>query len=110
MVALRVCREDDARIASRGRSSRRDIPNRRVIRRLPPASRFGPRLGGQPQPMESRTSDARDVGGDEVDTVAVEVAAGAVVVLCRARVGVPRQDLGDLEEPDQLQTVQALGA
>ena len=34
-----------------------------------------------------------DVGGQEVDAVAVEVAAGAVVVLGSARVGVPGQDL-----------------
>jgi hypothetical protein len=38
-------------------------------------------------------SDACDVGGEEVDAVAVEVAACAVVVLGGAGVGVSRQDL-----------------
>jgi hypothetical protein len=38
-------------------------------------------------------SDASDVGGEEVDAVAVEVAAGAVVVLGVAGVGVPGEDL-----------------
>ena len=38
-------------------------------------------------------SDACDVGGEEVDAMSVEVAAGAVVVLGRARVGVPSEDL-----------------
>jgi hypothetical protein len=33
-----------------------------------------------------RRLDAGDVGGEEVDAVAVEVAAGAVVVLCGAGV------------------------
>jgi hypothetical protein len=37
--------------------------------------------------------DAGDIGGEEVDTVAVEVAAGAVVVLGGAGVGVPGEDL-----------------
>ena len=40
-----------------------------------------------------RRLDAGDVGGEEVDAVAVEVAAGAVVVLGRAWVGVPGEDL-----------------
>jgi hypothetical protein len=35
-----------------------------------------------------------DVGGEEVDAVAVEVAAGTVVVLGSAGIGVPGQDLG----------------
>lgn len=39
-----------------------------------------------------RKLDASDVGGEEVDAVAVEVAAGAVVVL-GAGVGVPGEDL-----------------
>lgn len=38
--------------------------------------------------------DAGDVGSEEVDAVPVEVAAGAVVVLGGAWVGVPGQDLG----------------
>ena len=38
-------------------------------------------------------SDAGDVGGEEVDAVAVEVAAGSVVVLGGAGVGVPGEDL-----------------
>ena len=39
-------------------------------------------------------SDASDVRGEEVDTVAVQVAASAVVVLGGAGVGVPGEDLG----------------
>jgi len=39
-------------------------------------------------------SPARDVGGEEVNAVAVAVAAGAVVVLGGAGVGMPGQDLG----------------
>src|SRR6478672_8000391 len=38
-------------------------------------------------------SDAGDVGGEEVNAVAVEVAAGAVVVLGGSRVGVPGENL-----------------
>jgi hypothetical protein len=38
-------------------------------------------------------SDAGDVGGEEVGSVAVEVAAGAVVVLGGSRVGVTGEDL-----------------
>ena len=41
-----------------------------------------------------RSSHAGDVGGEEVHAVAVEVAAGAVVVLGCAWVGVASQDLG----------------
>ncbi len=37
---------------------------------------------------------AGDVGGEEVDPLAVEVAAGAVVVLGGAWVGVSGEDLG----------------
>jgi hypothetical protein len=40
-----------------------------------------------------RWSDAGDVGGEEVDAVAVEVAAGSVVVLGGPRVGVTGEDL-----------------
>ena len=40
------------------------------------------------------SSHARDVGGEELNAVAVEVAAGAVVVLGGAGVGMPGQDLG----------------
>ena len=40
-----------------------------------------------------RTSDSRDVGGEEVDAVSVQVASGAVVVLGGAWIGVPGQDL-----------------
>lgn len=39
-------------------------------------------------------SDAGDVGGEEVHAVAVEVAAGAVVVLGGSGVGMPGEDLG----------------
>jgi hypothetical protein len=42
---------------------------------------------------DGRRSGARYVGGEEVDAVAVEVAAGAVVVLGGARIGVAGQDL-----------------
>ena len=42
----------------------------------------------------ARRSDAGDVGGEEVDPVSVEVAAGAVVVLGGAGVGVAGEDLG----------------
>ena len=38
-------------------------------------------------------SDAGDVGGEEVDAVSVEVAAGTVVVLCGSWVGVAGEDL-----------------
>jgi hypothetical protein len=41
-----------------------------------------------------RRSDAGDVGGEEVDAVAVEVASGSVVVLGGAGVGVTGEDLG----------------
>ena len=37
--------------------------------------------------------DAGDVGGEEVDAVAVEVAAGAVVVLGGSRIGMSSEDL-----------------
>jgi hypothetical protein len=40
------------------------------------------------------SAHARDVGGEEVDAVAVEVAAGAVVVLGGAGPGLRGQDLG----------------
>jgi hypothetical protein len=39
------------------------------------------------------TSYAGDVGREEVDAVAVEVAAGSVIVLSRPGVGVPGEDL-----------------
>ena len=42
-------------------------------------------------------SDAGDVGGEEVDAVAVEVSAGAVVVLGGSWVGVAGEDLGIAE-------------
>jgi hypothetical protein len=45
----------------------------------------------------ARRLDAGDVGGEEVDSVAVEVAAGAVVVLGGSWVGVTREDLGIAE-------------
>jgi hypothetical protein len=38
-------------------------------------------------------SDACDVGGEEVDAVSVEVAAGAVVMLRGSGVGVTGEDL-----------------
>ncbi len=40
------------------------------------------------------SSDAGDVGGEEVHAVSVEVASGAVVVLGGARIGVAGEDLG----------------
>lgn len=43
--------------------------------------------------LGARWLHAGDIGGQEVDAVPVEVAAGAVVVLGRAGVGVPGQDL-----------------
>jgi hypothetical protein len=39
-------------------------------------------------------SDSRDVGDEEVDALAVEVASGSVIVLCGSGVGVPGQDPG----------------
>ena len=42
-------------------------------------------------------SDAGDVGGEEVDSVAVEVPAGAVVAFGGPWVGVPGKDLGVTE-------------
>ena len=48
---------------------------------------------------------AGDVGGQEVDTVPVEIAAGAVVVLGRAGVGVPGQDLGLTERDPGIERV-----
>jgi hypothetical protein len=41
-----------------------------------------------------------DLGGEEVHGVPVEVAAGAVVVLGGARVGVPGEDLGVAQRAD----------
>ena len=43
---------------------------------------------GEIDASETHRSDAADVGGQEVDAVSVEVAAGAVVVLGGAGVGV----------------------
>jgi len=42
------------------------------------------------------SSDTGDVGGEEVDAMAVEVASGAVVVLGGAGIGVPGEDLGEV--------------
>jgi len=42
----------------------------------------------------SASSDAGNVGGEEVHAVSVEVASGSVVVLGRAGVGVAGEDLG----------------
>ena len=50
--------------------------------------------GRRNRPGYRQPSDAGDVGGEEVDGVAVEVAAGAVVVLGGPWVGVAGQDLG----------------
>ena len=44
--------------------------------------------------LAARRLDACDVGGEEVNSVAVEVPSGAVVVLGGSGVGVPREDLG----------------
>ena len=49
--------------------------------------------------------DASDVGGQEVDAVAVQVAAGAVVVLGRARIRMPGEDLGVAERDAGVQGV-----
>ena len=43
---------------------------------------------------ESRILRPGDVGGEEVDAVAVEVASSAIVVLSGSGVGVAGQDLG----------------
>lgn len=51
-------------------------------------------LGGGDAGELSERLHACNVGGEEVDTVAVEVASGAVVVLGGPRVGVAREDLG----------------
>jgi glyoxylase-like metal-dependent hydrolase (beta-lactamase superfamily II) len=57
-------------------------------------------LGAKDTPFVMKLADGGssshvgDVGGKEVDSVAVRVAAGAVVVLGGARVGVAGQDLG----------------
>jgi len=40
-----------------------------------------------------RGPDSGDVGGEEVDAIPIEIAAGAVVVLGGARVGMAGQDL-----------------
>jgi hypothetical protein len=50
-------------------------------------------------------SDACNVGGEEVDAVAVEVAACAVVVLGGARVCVSRQDLSISERDSGVESV-----
>ena len=50
-------------------------------------------------------SRAGDVGGEEVDAVAVKVAARAVVVLGGARIGVPGQDLGVTQRDSCVQGV-----
>ena len=50
-------------------------------------------------------SHPSDVGGEQVDAVSVEVAAGAVVVLGGARVGVPCEDLGVAERDPGLEGV-----
>ena len=49
--------------------------------------------------------DASDVGGEEVDAVAVQVAAGAVVVLGRARIRMPGEDLGVAERDAGVQAL-----
>lgn len=68
------------------------------------ASPAPPRLSGRngrtwPTGLSCRAgcSDAGDVGGEEVDAMAVEVAAATVVVLGGAGVSVPGQDLGVAE-------------
>ena len=53
-------------------------------------------LGGVDVLPSSRL-DAGDVGGEEVDSVAVEVASGAVVVLGGPGVGMAGEDLGVAE-------------
>jgi hypothetical protein len=45
----------------------------------------------RPSRRDGRRSDAGDIGGEEVDAVAVEVASRTVVVLGGAGVGVPGQ-------------------
>jgi len=55
-------------------------------------------------------SDAGDVGGQEVDAVAVEVAACAVVVLGGRRVGVPGEDLGVAQRNARIEGVGDRGA
>lgn len=48
---------------------------------------------GHSTPVCGVRLDARDVGGEKADSVSIEVAAGAVVVLGGARVGVAGEDL-----------------
>src|SRR3954467_14933104 len=50
-------------------------------------------LGGVDVPPLANQLDAGDVGGEEVDAVAVQVATGAVVVLGSPGVGMAGQDL-----------------
>ena len=52
-----------------------------------------------------RLLHAGDVGGEEVDAVAVEVATCAVVVLGGTRVGVPGEDLGVAERDSGIEGV-----
>ena len=55
---------------------------------------LGAKDAGSPTAAAARSrSHSGDVGGEEVDAVAVEVAAGAIVVLCGAWVGVSGEDL-----------------
>lgn len=55
-------------------------------------------------PLAER-SCAGDVGGEEVDPVAVEVSAGAVVVLGSSGVGMAGQDLGVTERDTRVEGV-----
>ena len=59
---------------------------------LPLSGRHGRGCGSRGW-LSTAALDAGDVGGEQVDAVAVEVAAGAVVVLGGAWVGVPGEDL-----------------
>ena len=67
---------------------------RPAVRGFPNLRRASLRLSGR---KRLNPLDAGDVGGEEVDAVAVDVASGAVVVLGGPRVSVPGEDLGVAE-------------
>ena len=65
----------------------------KALSRAPGAGDVPPKMRVVLSEWIGRRSDAGDVGGEEVDAVAVEVAAGAVVVLGGAWVGVASEYL-----------------
>ena len=54
---------------------------------------LGMRQTGRKETGAEAALDPRDVGGEEVDGTAVQVAAGSVVVLSGARIGMASEDL-----------------